>query len=159
MEPEQTRLCADGGTYLEEPKTRSSRRTIHVGSATVALEQARAIQDNDAEALGDDWLNYGFVFTKPSGEALHPDYITKRFAKDVAETNVTQITLHGLRHTFATTALGAGQNPKYVCDILGHANIQTTLNLYSQYIPGAYAAVVARVESEMFGTGNGDDRD
>ena len=36
-------------------------------------------------------------------------------------------------------------------EILGHANIQTTLDLYSQYLPGAHAATVEAVESALFG--------
>ena len=43
---------------------------------------------------------------------------------------VRKITWHGLRHTFATLALEARRSPKEVADILGHASVSTTFNLY-----------------------------
>ena len=98
----------------------------------------------------DSILSKSGASTKPG--AIHPDYITKRFTKDVTEAGVSRITLHGLRHTFATTALGEGQNPRNVSDMLGHENIKTTLDVYSQYIRGAHVLVVEAVEAKMFGT-------
>lgn len=40
------------------------------------------------------------------------------------------ITIHGLRHTFATLALESGKSPKLVSQTLGHANLSTTLDIY-----------------------------
>lgn len=39
---------------------------------------------------------------------------------------------HGLRHTFATILLDAGTSIRTVSDILGHAHVSTTLNVYWQ---------------------------
>lgn len=38
--------------------------------------------------------------------------------------------VHALRHSFATALIANGVPPKYVSELLGHAGIQTTLNLY-----------------------------
>jgi integrase len=42
---------------------------------------------------------------------------------------------HDLRHTAATLLLGRGINPKIVSDMLGHARIAITLQLYSHVTP------------------------
>lgn len=41
------------------------------------------------------------------------------------------ITNHGLRHTFATMGVAAGMDIKSLSAILGHKNVQTTLDLYA----------------------------
>ena len=41
------------------------------------------------------------------------------------------ITNHGLRHTFATMGVAAGMDIKSLSTILGHKNVQTTLDLYA----------------------------
>lgn len=44
--------------------------------------------------------------------------------------------LHDLRHTCATILLKMGQHPKFVQELLGHANISITLDTYSHVLPG-----------------------
>ncbi|OGO81181.1 MAG: hypothetical protein A2Y21_03070 [Clostridiales bacterium GWC2_40_7] len=39
------------------------------------------------------------------------------------------------RHTYATRTLEAGIHPKVVSEILGHASISITLDLYSHVLP------------------------
>jgi integrase len=48
----------------------------------------------------------------------------------------TNIRLHDLRHTCATTLLKLGQHPKFVQELLGHATISQTLDTYSHVLPG-----------------------
>lgn len=43
---------------------------------------------------------------------------------------------HDLRRTCATILLMAGKHPKYVQELLGHANISITLDTYSHVIEG-----------------------
>lgn len=47
-----------------------------------------------------------------------------------------QIRFHGLRYTCATLLLVKGVHPKFVQELLGHANIAITLDTYSHVIPG-----------------------
>ncbi|MBU0479451.1 tyrosine-type recombinase/integrase [bacterium] len=73
----------------------------------------------------------------------HTETISKRFAKDVKNSGVRRIRLHDLRHTFATTALAAGENPKAISEALGHKNIEITLTTHSHLLPGIHAQTVA----------------
>jgi len=59
--------------------------------------------------------------------ACDPNDRLKRICK-ISE--VREISWHSLRHTFATLALEARRSPKEVADVLGHANVSTTLDLY-----------------------------
>ena len=42
-----------------------------------------------------------------------------------------KMTPHTLRHTFCTTLANAGMNPKALQYIMGHSNINMTLNYYA----------------------------
>jgi integrase len=58
------------------------------------------------------------------------------FARHVELAELPRIRLHGLRHTWATLALGAGVHPKIVSERLGHASIAITLDTYSHVSAG-----------------------
>ena len=42
---------------------------------------------------------------------------------------------HDLRHTCAMVLLSEGVNPKFVQELLGHADIKMTLGTYSHFLP------------------------
>jgi integrase len=67
--------------------------------------------------------------------------------RQVAELDVTRITLHGLRHSWASLALQAGVHPKVVSERLGHATVSFTLDTYSHVMPGMQEDAAARVAS------------
>jgi integrase len=46
------------------------------------------------------------------------------------------VRFHDLRHICATLLFSQGVHPKYVQELLGHANINITLDRYSYIIPG-----------------------
>lgn len=48
-----------------------------------------------------------------------------------SDVTLPHITCHSLRHTFATRMCEAGVNFKVIQETLGHSNIQTTLNIYT----------------------------
>ena len=75
--------------------------------------------------------------------------MSKRFGELVSGLEVPRVSLHGLRHTWASLALQAGVNPKVVSERLGHASVAFTLDRYSHVMPGmqedAAAAVAALI--------------
>ena len=48
--------------------------------------------------------------------------------------NITNIRFHDLRHTHATILLFLGVDIKTISERLGHADIQTTLNIYADVL-------------------------
>ena len=53
----------------------------------------------------------------------------------VTRAGLPEIRFHDLRHTCATLLLGRGVHPKLVQELLGHATISMTLDIYSHYLP------------------------
>jgi integrase len=56
------------------------------------------------------------------------------------------IPLHDLRHTCATLLLSEGVHPKFVQELLGHANIGITLDTYSHVLPSMGDQTVTAME-------------
>jgi integrase len=154
---EQALVSVGHRVVLKATKTAAGRRTVTLSrSAKAALLEVRRQQEQDRALYGEGWTDSGFVFTKPTGEPLHPDHLTRRFVRDVVSAGVPVIRLHDLRHTFATTALTAGQNPKTVSEVLGHSSVELTLAVYSHVLPGLHTNAVNAVDEMLFGEGNGD---
>jgi integrase len=65
-----------------------------------------------------------------------PDNLTKRSFKSVLKrADLPDIRLHDIRHTAATLLLSHNVNIKVVSEMLGHADIATTLRIYGHVLP------------------------
>ncbi len=142
---EQSRVNVGYEVVVSETKTGRGR--------AVSLD-ARTMEALAALELEHPQTPEGYVFTDDKGEPLHPDrvtklfddhqaalraYIVKRHRESGAEGDPQtpkRIRLHDLRHTRATHMLQAGVHPKVVQEILGHATISTTMDIYSHVMPG-----------------------
>jgi integrase len=54
--------------------------------------------------------------------------------------------IHDLRHTAASLMIQAGYPPKMLQEIMGHASITTTLDLYGHLYPGEMDRYAARLD-------------
>lgn len=138
---------------FSEPKTDKSRRTIPLDPATVkALKEHRKRHLTERLAAGEAWQNeHDLVFTDALGRALHPQGFSDAFDRHGKAAGLPRLTLHGLRHTYATLALRAGVHPKIVSDRLGHATVAFTLDVYTDSpldLQGEAAALVAALVLE-----------
>ena len=72
------------------------------------------------------------------GEPMKPDYASKAVTKFVDGLGMPHVTLHGLRHTFASM-LNASMDFDIaeISSALGHSNISTTMNIYVDVFNGA----------------------
>lgn len=61
---------------------------------------------------------------------LEPRTYQNRFKKYLREITVKDYNFHALRHTFATNCIDNDMDVKSLSEILGHANVQITLNRY-----------------------------
>lgn len=88
--------------------------------------------------MGAGFTDHGLVFCRPDGGPLHPERFSRTFTVEADRAGLPRITVHGLRHTWATLALSAGVHPKVVQERLGHAGIGITLDTYSHVTEGLH---------------------
>lgn len=152
----QTLIAISHRITLSEPKTAKGRRVVALDDATVAaLKAHKARQAQERLPLGLGWDDTGLVFTQEDGQPLHPEYVSNAFSRRVRSLKLPSLSLHGLRHTWATLALQSGVHPKIVSERLGHANISITLNTYSHVTPTMQADAARTVARLLFGDSAG----
>ncbi|MGH9107124.1 MAG: tyrosine-type recombinase/integrase [Acidimicrobiales bacterium] len=129
-----TRTTAGHVVVEHDPKTKSSRRVLHLDRGTAdMLRRHREAMAAEAEKRGELTVPE-YVFVDKLGDAYHPAQLTYCLHSLQHRARLPEITLHDLRHTAATVALLAGVHPKVVSERHGHASTQITLDRYSHVI-------------------------
>lgn len=117
---------------LQTPKTKKSLRTLYIEDPIVAMLKAlREKQIRTNMEVGDAFVDSGFVFTNNHGRMMHPRSIQDHFKRAIKKANLPNLHFHCLRHTAATLMLYNGVDIKTVQEVLGHEEIQTTLDIYT----------------------------
>ncbi len=148
----QTVLNVRYGVVVGAPKTPRSRRTLALDSRTVAvLTEHRETQAELKRLVGERYVDQDFVFTRPDGSPIHPDYLSQTFERSVRRLGLPKIRLHDLRHTHATLGLAAGVPAKVMSERLGHATVSFTLDVYTHAIPSMGADAAQQVSDLIFG--------
>lgn len=108
----KTRIITDS------PKTNNSYRNIPVPDfLNDIIEKNRKTSDS-------------FVLSTEKTPFVEPRLMQIHFKKVMYECNIQNASFHTLRHTFATRCVECGFDIKSLSEILGHSNIQITLNKY-----------------------------
>lgn len=129
------------GVYVGTPKTTTSARPLPISTAAIMLLlEYRAWQDTRREQLGDAWEDQdGRVFTTDTGAPMFPDSLTQWFSGFIARSGMPKVTVHSLRHTYASLMIADGVPLVVVSRQLGHAQASTTANIYAHAIASAQA--------------------
>ena len=71
-----------------------------------------------------------FLLTGMTHKFLEPRSLVNRFKSIINECGIENTNFHSLRHTFATRCVELGFDIKSLSEILGHSNVNITLNRY-----------------------------
>lgn len=97
------------------------------------------------------------VFTTASGSVVRSSnwrqavFLPARSRAGISD----RFRIHDLRHTAAALMVQAGYPPKMLQEILGHASITTTLDLYGHLYPGDMDKYADRLDNAASDTGHG----
>jgi integrase len=141
-----TRVVAGGRATDSDGKTIRSRRELALDQRTAAaLADHLAMLEDERRQYGDGYHDHGLLFCWSDGRPLYPETITDQFNRLVDRAGLPVITLHDVRHTYATMSLRAGVNPKIVSARLGHATVAFTLDTYTEDVPELHHAAAETV--------------
>ena len=131
---------------IHTPKTKAGCRMIpmlpEVREALLEEKKYQELEDVKCVDKIDGYTN--FVFLNRFGSVLNQGTLNKALDRIVRNCNLDVIekgkrdavilpplSNHWLRHTFATRMVEAGMHPKALQEILGHKDISTTMNIYT----------------------------
>lgn len=128
-------LRQEGILVTTDTKTFQSRRTVNVPSQMItSLQQHRIRQNAERSAMGDSWTDTGFIFTSIIGTPFDPRNLLREFKKICLDAGLGDWHPHELRHSAASLMLAHGVKLQVVSEVLGHASIRMTADVYGHVL-------------------------
>jgi integrase len=91
------------------------------------------------------------VFSTRTGKAISPNNVLRRAIFPACDAlNLPHATWLTFRRTYSSWSHDKGVPGKVIAQLMGHANVDTTLNVYTQVLDGALRTAVDKVGDELF---------
>lgn len=135
-----------GGFYFGNPKSETSARIIPLTKEAIRILNAQKLKQAKLKLKSKKWNTEwdGLVFTTINGNPVGQSTLRMMMIRIVNNINQDRqvlsedgnyeefehLYMHALRHTFATRAIENGIRPKVLQKIMGHSNLEVTMDLY-----------------------------
>lgn len=127
-----------GGYRVEEyniverdPKTEKSNRILRVPNIVlVELEKRRQAVQLNKSMLGDQYCDMDYVSCQKNGVRRGLGSLNSEINRICERNALPHITVHSLRHMFATILLERGVSIAKISGMLGHSSVHTTFEFY-----------------------------
>src|SRR5581483_11237797 len=128
---------------ISTPKTDAGRRQVPLSSAALVL-----IDEWQAHAYTS--ASDAFVFSTRFGDPLSPGNVLNRsIFPTCTALGLPRCTWLTFRRTYASWSHDKGVSGKVVAQLMGHANVDTTLNVYTQVLDGSVRAAAETVGDQL----------
>jgi integrase len=140
------------GLVVQSPKSVGSKRAVAIPpSAVELLKKWKVDQVKERLVAGSDWEGADWVITTMHGSPMDPGEVSTAVTNFIKGLGLPHVTLHGLRHTFATLSLLAGVDVKRVQASLGHATAAFTLDVYGHVTASGLRDAAAKLDQAIWG--------
>ncbi len=102
---------------IGSPKTDCSRRIVPLPEDIIRYLEGRRLSDDIYLATG-------------TAKCMEPRAFLAKFNRFQNRNNLKACTVHTLRHSYATQCIASGVDVKSLSEIMGHANVKITMQLY-----------------------------
>lgn len=150
----EARTAYGANIVQKETKNRASVRTLYMPDDLYLLlcrekqrQQAGRVPAGEQDAGGHVILDH-------QGQPISPNALSLAFTRFVRRSGLPELTLHGLRHSFATVANAQGANLFAIGKALGHSTPAVTGRIYTHLVDSIHAETLCRV-SEALKLGQG----
>lgn len=127
-----TRHRVDGEDIEQDTKTKRSTRILALPDILI-LDLARLIETHRQFK----YEKVDYLIQDGFGNALGHQALASRLARLEKKHGLPNVTLHGLRHTYASLLHSQGVDMANISAELGHSNLATTMNIYTHIFQSA----------------------
>ncbi len=155
----EARTTVNGRPVNKSTKNRSSIRRLGYAGITDIEELVERLwrqREAEIERLGDDYEDGGYVLCHDGGRPYQADYLSNRLQRVLSKTELPYVTLHGLRHSFASIANSQNVPLFGISRALGHSTTNTTTRIYMHLFDDTHLSVVQAVGEAVGGSGPND---
>ena len=119
--------------------------------AVAVLKDHRKRQLEERMRLAGLWQDRDLILPNETGSIFNPSNLRNRSFTRIKECSGVRkdLCFHDLRHTRATPLLRDGVNVKVVSEMLGHASITITLNIYAHVLPDMQDSAANAMEAAL----------
>lgn len=103
---------------IDTPKTKTSVRKIPIPPLLISV--MHSVKASSASP---------YVVSKDE-TFINPRTLEYRYKKLLESVGIPRLNYHALRHTFATRCIEVGMDMKTLSELLGHASVSTTMDIY-----------------------------
>lgn len=140
---------------VADTKTARSRRAVNLPAPMIELlvnhEQRQRLEKS---SRGDSWIESGHIFTSSVGTPIDPRNLYREFQTICQEAGLGRWHPHELRHSAASLMLAQGVKIQVVSQVLGHASIRMTADVYGHILDPEREAAANAMGSVLWGDGH-----
>jgi len=118
-----------------DTKTYRSRRAVNLPEQMLtALLEHEKRQQAERRSFASTWVDSGYIFTSSVGTAIDPRNLYREFQTICRIVGLEGWHPHELRHSAASLMLAQGVKIQVVSQVLGHASIRMTADVYGHIL-------------------------
>ena len=131
-------------------KTEGSEAVLPLPSiCSAALLLRQEERDAARSKAGEAWDEIGLVFTTRYGSPIDPRNFNRSFTLRCEAAGVPHITVHDARRTCASLLVDLNVHPRVIMQILRHADVSVTMEIYAQASSGATREALRRLGESL----------
>lgn len=127
----------DSVQILTDPKTVHSNRVLHVPDYVwQEVLKRKAVVEANRKKYGDTYIDNDYVSCTEVGNPRGETSINTALTRLCVNNGMKHISVHGLRHCYASILLEQGYELSIISGVLGHVSINTTYVMYADISDG-----------------------
>jgi integrase len=91
------------------------------------------------------------VFSTLDGDPIRPNGLSRDWCMFVRKHGLPAVSFHALRHSHVSALVASGIDPLTISRRIGHANVSTTMNVYSHMFEQTDAVAAKAIEAALKG--------